>query len=154
MDDLWREVSTTTSIWLSVVRTGLRLARWAHGLLDEQARHAYRAGWLMSSLEALKIYQRKLIEGADMLLPNSRAELELLHCDFPDASSADVSQSKQDGLSIVYVGSAGASRTIHPFLQAVRELVEEGEVPLGEIQVEFIGQFWERSVIWRKTHRG
>ena len=85
MDDLQREMATPIPLWLSAVRIVLRSVRWVRGLFSEQARHVYREGRLMSSLEVVKAYQQAIIEGVDVLLPNSKTELDLLQRDFPIA---------------------------------------------------------------------
>ncbi len=87
MDESRSEIRATTPFGLRLVRIMRRPALWLQSLFGLEAKNRYRENQIMSSPKALKQLQAKLIEGTDMLLPNSQAELCLLQRDFPMAQS-------------------------------------------------------------------
>ena len=108
MDDL--HLTTRVPIWMLFARANMRILRYLYGFANGKARHRYLEKRMMASPEAVKACQSRVVENADMLLPNSRAELDLLHCDLPS--------SRQIPFSIVHNGidSHVFSRSSEPSL--------------------------------------
>lgn len=87
MDELRNLIALKEPFWLSAARRCKLLLKQVLSLANAKLGHNMDEASVMKNILSIKKLQREVLEGADMLLPNSTTELNLLKKDFPSISS-------------------------------------------------------------------
>jgi glycosyltransferase involved in cell wall biosynthesis len=86
MDELRNLIALKEPFWLPAARRCKLLLKQVLSLANAKSGHNDEAS-VMKDILFIKKLQREVLEGVDMLLPNSTTELNLLKKDFPSISS-------------------------------------------------------------------